>query len=73
MLQLLSLYLNKDKDLQFTSASGSEVHIYRSVVKLIAIISYAKTFNFKIITSRIEVGNIRRICEPLDLLTDETF
>ena len=34
-------------------------NIYRSVAKLIAIIIYAKTFNFKVVYSRIGVGNIK--------------
>ena len=34
-------------------------NIYTSVAKLIAIIIYAKTFNFKVVASRIGVGNIK--------------
>ena len=39
-------------------------NIYKSLAKLIAVIIYAKTFNFKVVSSRIGDGNIKD-CEPV--------
>ena len=60
MLQIISLYLNRDIELQFTITSGREFqNIYSAVAKLIVIIIYAKTFHFKVVASRIGIGNIK--------------
>ena len=59
MLQLLCLYLNKDKVLKIEYSVRQRVpDIYRSVAKLLIIID-AKAFNFKIMTSRVGVGNYK--------------
>ena len=71
MVQLLSSYLNRDKELQFTTASGREFQTVTDLLlNLLPLLFTLKRLILKF-WSRVLELQYKRISEPLDQLTDE--